>query len=219
MQEHKIQVSRTASYYSLGEEGASIKELWMVCHGYAQLATSLLRKFEALNDGSRLILAPEGLSRFYWNGFSGKVVASWMTRHNRLDEIEDYSNFLSQLYEEQRKSLPSDVKLVLFGFSQGCATLCRWMMKCMPDFDHLFLWGGFLPEDLDYSSQATYLESKKLHFVYGKKDEFLSPERLEEHAAFIARQKLKVNIFPFDGRHVVDSDILGQVLKKTVLSD
>ena len=35
-------------------------------------------------------MAPEGLSRFYLEGFSGKVGATWMTREDRLNDIDNY---------------------------------------------------------------------------------------------------------------------------------
>jgi predicted esterase len=212
MKEHKIQVSRTAHYYTLGEPGPDIEELWIACHGYAQLATSLLGKFESVDNGSRLIVAPEGLSRFYWNGFSGKVVASWMTSRDRLDEIEDYSFYLSHLYEHFRSRLSPDVRVFFFGFSQGCATLCRWMLKAFPDFDHLILWGGFLPEDLDYKAHASYLAQAKIHFVYGLQDEFLSPERLKKAQSFLEEQQLEANMFSFNGRHTVEPGVLEKLI-------
>src|SRR5207245_4750618 len=65
LQEHHLAVAKTARYYSLGEPGPATRQLWYVCHGYGQLAGRFLRHFEPLDDGSRVIIAPEGLSRFY----------------------------------------------------------------------------------------------------------------------------------------------------------
>ena len=64
MDEHHIQVSRTARYFTLGTAGPDTRQLWLVCHGYRQLARRFLRGFRGLDEGSRLIVAPEGLSRF-----------------------------------------------------------------------------------------------------------------------------------------------------------
>jgi hypothetical protein len=61
----------------------------LVTHGYGQLAKTFIRRFEPIMDAQTLVVAPEGLSRFYWGGFDGPVVASWMTREDRLDEIAD----------------------------------------------------------------------------------------------------------------------------------
>ena len=89
MQEHHLAVAKTARYYSLGEPGPATRQLWFVCHGYGQLAGRFLRHFEPLDDGSRVIVAPEGLSRFYLSESPAerRVGASWMTREDRLVEI------------------------------------------------------------------------------------------------------------------------------------
>jgi len=64
VEERHLRVERTARYYRLGG-GGGVRQLWVACHGYRQLAGHFLRRFEALDDPSRLIVAPEGLSRFY----------------------------------------------------------------------------------------------------------------------------------------------------------
>src|SRR2546425_1041706 len=89
MQEHHLAVDKTARYYSLGEPGPATRQLWFVCHGYGQLAGRFLRHFEPLDDGSRVIIAPEGLSRFYLSESPAerRVGASWMTREDRLVEM------------------------------------------------------------------------------------------------------------------------------------
>ena len=57
------------SHAPLGEE----KTIWIVFHGYGQLAKFFLRKFNLLFEDNTLIVAPEGLNHFYLKGFSGRV--------------------------------------------------------------------------------------------------------------------------------------------------
>ncbi|MFL5521990.1 MAG: hypothetical protein ACJ8B6_13695, partial [Gemmatimonadales bacterium] len=57
---HALIVPRTARYYTLGPTHGFPRELWFVCHGYGQLAGRFLRQFAPLDDGTRLIVAPEG---------------------------------------------------------------------------------------------------------------------------------------------------------------
>ena len=59
--------------------------------------------FKILNTDKNTIIAPEGLSRFYKNGFYGEVVSSWMTKEDRLNEINDYILYLDTLIEELLK--------------------------------------------------------------------------------------------------------------------
>src|SRR3954467_9897190 len=99
MKQRNITVSKTARYFVSGEMTESIEQLWFVCHGYAQLASSFLTWFDALDQQKHLVIAPEGLHRFYWKGFSDKVVASWMTKEDREADIADYVNFLNKVYD------------------------------------------------------------------------------------------------------------------------
>ena len=99
MQENHIKIAKTARYFQLAEIGSEIREVWFVCHGYGQHAGYFLKHFECLNNGGRLIVAPEGLSRFYLDGFYGRIGASWMTREDRLNDIKDYVLFLDAMYK------------------------------------------------------------------------------------------------------------------------
>jgi len=209
---HKKKVARTAHYYSIGTPSKSIKKIWIVCHGYGQLAERVINKFDGITDNETLILAPEGLSSFYWqNKGTGEsqwrgrqLAASWMTRNNRLDEIEDYTNYIKGLYDEYVPQLADNVEITLMGFSQGCATQMRWIMGVLPDFHRLVLWAGMVPEDLDYTPHQAYFAAKEIHFVYGDDDMFLTPERLDWYLNFVKEQGLNMNIHSFEGKHVVD---------------
>jgi hypothetical protein len=108
--EHHLPVSRTARYFTIGEPHASLRELWFVCHGYGQLAGRFVRHFESIDAPHRMIVAPEALSRFYVE-VPGKthadthVGASWMTREDRLSDIEDYVEYLDALHAHISASL------------------------------------------------------------------------------------------------------------------
>lgn len=100
--EHHIEVIRTARYWTLGpEEGA--REVWYGLHGYRQLGRRFLRRFEPIDDGTRLVVAPDALSRFYVSSGSGRhgaesvVGGTWMTRDDRDAEIRDYVRYLDRL--------------------------------------------------------------------------------------------------------------------------
>lgn len=202
--EHTLTVARTAHYATLGQPGKHIKRLWMVAHGYGQLAKTFIRRFSPILDAETLIVAPEGLSRFYWGGFDGPVVASWMTKEDRLDEIADFTALLDQLYAHYVPLCHAEVEIVLFGFSQGTATQVRWIMRSFPKFHHLVLWGGQLPEDLDYHPHHAYFQDKRLHFAYGDEDPFLTPERLALLQNIIANSGLRFEPFPYAGEHKVE---------------
>jgi hypothetical protein len=40
--EHHLTVRRTARYHVLGDAAEAIREVWIVCHGYGQLAAEFI---------------------------------------------------------------------------------------------------------------------------------------------------------------------------------
>lgn len=208
---HQIPVTRTAHYYTLGSAGSTTKRFWFVCHGYGQLASRFIRKFDVVAGAEDYVVAPEGLSRFYWGGLDGPVVASWMTRGDRLSEIADFTDMLTTIFNEQLQKLPSDVEVILFGFSQGCATQIRWLHQQQPHFNQLWLWGGFIPEDLDYRDTTTkvYLENKPIHHFRGDQDELIKDTYINMHRELIDQQELTVSEHSYQGDHrVVREELL-----------
>ena len=65
IREHHLRVERTARYATVGEPGESVRELWIACHGFGQLASRFLRPFESFAAEGRMVAAPEALNRFY----------------------------------------------------------------------------------------------------------------------------------------------------------
>ncbi|MBU1820027.1 MAG: phospholipase, partial [Bacteroidetes bacterium] len=103
-----------------------------------------IRKFDVLDDGSTLIVAPEALSRFYLNGDFNRVGASWMTREARESEIDDYVAYLESVSKSIFQDYsPEDVQITVLGFSQGTATACRWLNRGQIRCDRLIFWGGY----------------------------------------------------------------------------
>ncbi len=213
MLQHKIKIETTGHYFLLGEPSPAVRQFWIVCHGYAQTADEFLKKFELLDDGKKLVVAPEGLNHFYKKGFDGDVAATWMTRRHREDKIGDYSNFLQTILEKYLPELSADVRVVLLGFSQGTATVCRWMMEKRPNFHDLICWSGMPPEDLDYKSAADYLKTKNLYLLYGSTDPFLTPDRLTAVQEIERKNSVDFDEKPFVGGHEIPIEVLRDFLK------
>ncbi len=216
IQHHKFTVKRTAQYSTIGTANKDINRLVIACHGQGQLAKHFVRRFDVLDDGKTLVLAPEALSKFYIKNMTGDVGACWMTKEDRLDEIADYSNYLQQLYDHYAPQLADDVQVILFGFSQGCATVIRWAMENFPKADAFVLFGGMLPEDLDYSPHLDYFNSKKLVWMYGTNDQFLTPPRLEFIRKVISNSQLNFEERTFEGTHKVPRDVVKNLFEKNL---
>jgi predicted esterase len=206
-QEHHIKVEKTAHYYTQGIAGNQTKYFWIIAHGYGQLASRIIKKFDVLDEG-HFVLAPEGFSRFYWNNDNKTVAASWMTSKDRLYEIEDYTNHIQNLYVKYREQMSPDVQIIPFGFSQGVVTIWRWLFSKKPKFHHFILWAGWFAMDLDYQSIQDYLSDKKLHYVLGDKDQFYNEETRNKFYQLVEHNKLSFDYLYFNGEHEIKRETL-----------
>ena len=215
MHEHHLAVRRSARYYTLGDPGPATREVWFVCHGYGQLASRFLRHLEPFADATRLLVAPEGLSRFYLESEgrrNNKIGASWMTREDRLSEIADYVRYLDALHDEVFQTLRRDaVSLHLLGFSQGTATCTRWTVLGAVRPDRLILWGGEVPPDLEFPAAAERLRPVRLLLVAGDQDEFITPKVLARDEALLREHGIPYAVRRFAGGHEIDAAVLREL--------
>ena len=204
---HKIDFVKTAHYYTLGLLSPSTEYIWIACHGYGQAADRFIKKFDQIDLNRHFIIAPEGLSRFYWGGFTGEVVASWMTSKDRLDEIENYTRFLHTIYQDYAQKYPK-ITWMFFGFSQGSATILRYLDQHQPRCEKLIIWAGEFPPDLNYERCRNYLNGLQVEYFYGDEDAFLTEARWQKENTHIEQQKLAVNFHNFKGGHQVKKEVL-----------
>lgn len=209
MEEHHIQVQRSARYFTIGEAGPNLKQVWLVCHGYSQTAKQFIGYFRVLDDGSRLIVAPEGLSRFYLDHATGTIGASWMTREDRLSEIDDYVRYLDTLHNHVFHELDrSLVRFVVLGFSQGVATVSRWITSSRVEPDKVILWGGVIPPDVDLEASGRRLGEHDLTIVVGDQDEYADEGSVEEMESRLETSQVPFSIIRFKGGHRLDKEVL-----------
>lgn len=217
--EHHLTVTRTARYVTLGAANEATRELWIVCHGHGQLAARFVRHFTSLDDGTRLVVAPEALSRYYIDppsaGLSAaerRVGATWMTREDRLSEINDQVSYLDALHTHLVRQLPRDtVRLHVLGFSQGVATVCRWLAASAVRPDDVTLWAGTLPPDLDLATGADALRGARLSLVAGARDEFATPEVLRQQEVRLRDAGIRFRFLTYDGGHQLDAGVLARL--------
>jgi predicted esterase len=148
----RIHIKKTARVSVLGGSGTETTEVWLLVHGYGQLSHFFIQSFQNIASPSSMIIAPEGLHRFYIEGFSGRVGASWMTTEERLVDIEDYLSYLDAVYDHYVKPLGDKIRFNVLGFSQGTATVCRWVAHSHHSINNLILWAGMMPPDLDFEA-------------------------------------------------------------------
>ncbi len=219
VREHHIQVRRTARYATLGESGPSLRQVWFVLHGFGQLAPYFIRHFRALDDGSRLIVAPEALNRFYIEqpgrpgAAQARVGATWMTREERLTEIHDYVAYLDALYTRVFEAGGRDrVRVTVLGFSQGVATAARWLTQGSARAETLVLWAGGLPPELTRETVAP-LAGLRLVRVLGDRDEMATADAVAEEEARTRALGLDAELIRFPGGHELDPGVLAALAR------
>lgn len=206
IQENKLLVERTGVFYTAGDlVNAPVN--WFTCHGYGQLAETHIKKFNEFVSKGHSVISVEGMNRFYWQGVSGRLAATWMTSRFRLDEIRDNNTFLSSIYNTHYNK----ERNILLGFSQGGTTIWRWIHERRPDFDVFINYAGWMPEDIDLSVLGDYLVDKKLIFTYGVKDQYLTEDRISAFKDVVTKSKLNIIIHKTEGDHRIDREVLNEI--------
>jgi predicted esterase len=211
--EHHVTVPRTARYYTLGAFGPETRAVWIVCHGYGNLAGEFIARFAPVDDGAHLIVAPEALNRYYHDTRPGAsqtslVGATWMTKEDRASEITDQITYLDTLYATIFRDVARDsVRVSVLGFSQGAATVARWLSHTRVPIDRAIFWAGAIPDDVSLAADSA-LRRADVVAVFGSRDEYATAERVaRQEAAFKSADKSFAAI-EFDGGHRLDDETL-----------
>jgi len=204
--ENILKSIKTFRFETLNEERKPKKVIYAL-HGYGQLAKYFIRKFENLDD--YLIVAPEGMHRFYLKGSNGRVGVSWMTKEAREIDISDNINWLNDLDKEISSQFPIEERILL-GFSQGGATAIRWKINAINSFDKTIIWASDFPPDMEPKMDQLKGESDN-YFVVGTEDEYFNEERQNNLISLYKSVDFKISTYL--GPHEIDSNVLLQLLK------
>jgi predicted esterase len=208
MQKHYIKTERTARFFTQGQLNSNTRKIYFLLHGYAQNADEFLTSFQELAHDDVFLVAPEGLSHFYWKELFGNPVSSWMTSLEREREIEDYVLYLQQLYQSILHDFDlSNIVINYVGFSQGCPTLTRWLERSSGiKINHVVLYAGELASEIDLSSTHSFVRKCTLHFVYGEEDRLIRKERIEEFSNHLRKENVIFKLCKTSGRHAITNE-------------
>lgn len=205
----EFEVPKTARYAVLRPE-RPVGRIWAL-HGYGQLPEFFLRRFREAAEAGWEVVAPEGLHRFYLEGTSGRVGASWMTKEARESDMADYVRYLDALHAELPASAgPS----VLLGFSQGVATAARWACRGAAAFDAHVFWAGVFPPDLDLAEEVAPLRGVPTWVALGDADPFFKEDLLTAASERFATAGIDHDLVRFPGAHHIDAAALSQILSR-----
>jgi predicted esterase len=205
----------------LGPQGdalSGVRDVWYVLHGYAMRAVPFLEGFRAIADGTRLLVAPEALSRFYDGTLSpgahrnAPVAASWMTRDERDSEIVDYLAYLDTVHATITARLAGARPTVtVLGFSQGGAAAARWVATGRVPATRLVVWGSAMAPELDIATPGSPLRRPETVFVVGSGDSYITPKIVAGEAERLRAAQFPFRRLSFDGGHRLDDGVLRQL--------
>jgi predicted esterase len=161
-------------------------------HGYGENAERHMAELVRIpgSEGWRLA-SVQALHRFY-NLKTNEVVASWMTKQDREQAIEDNVRYVGAVVGE----LGVPGVIVFAGFSQGAATAYRASMS-LPCHGLVIL-GGDVPPDVSAH------ESVQLPHVLlgrGERDEWYTQEKFEKDLSFLRNHAASLTTCVFNGAH------------------
>lgn len=194
--------------YCLGGNVINPKKVLFALHGYGQLVPFFIRKFEMLSE-DLLIVAPEGPHRFYLQGSSGRVGASWMTKEEREVDIQDNVIFLDLLRTTIEERFPNINDSFLLGFSQGGATAARWQALGKKLHHALILWASVFPPDL---KEVEFKSASKSFFILGNEDEYYPKPDSDELLSDYEQRGFEV--ITYQGKHDINNEVLREILTR-----
>jgi predicted esterase len=215
-EQRHIKVPKSARYATMGSFDGDLGEVWFVCHGQGQLAARFLSRFLPLERSDRLFIAPEALSRYYLSAHKTgphppgtPVGATWMTSEDRESEIEDYVNYLDLLHDEVFSTVDrAKVRLWVLGFSQGVATVARWVARGRVGPDRVVLCAGVIPPEITAVDAARLSARSPLTIAVGNRDEFANAELVASQQARLGQLGVDHRSIRFDGGHEITPEVL-----------
>lgn len=200
----QIYIPKTHKYSQLGECSKKTESVWIVLHGYGMLSEYFIKKFECIMNDRTVVIAPEGNNRFYLENNYYRVGASWMTKLDKEKDIEDNISFIQTLYSNIIDEIGhSNFKLNTLGFSQGGATLVRWIMSNSINVDSLILWGSDIPKDCLIEEKKSRWNSIDVKLVIGSQDEYINEENKQKVINLINSYELKYKLVEYEGSHKI----------------
>ena len=173
--------------------------LWLVgFHGQGQTAQAFFGPLARVPHGGRwLVASVQGLNRWY-AGRSNEVVANWMTRQDRELAIAGNVAYVDTVCDQLEREFGAPRAIVFAGFSQGVAMAYRAGLLGRRACAAIVAAGGDVPPELKGAAPRAW---PRVLAATGARDEWYTPARLEEDAAFLRTVRPDARALVFDGGH------------------
>ncbi len=202
------------SYETLNKLSANTKNVWFAIHGMGYLSRYFSKYFRDLNPEENYIIIPQAPSKYYLKDDFKHVGASWLTKEDTPQEIDNLIAYLDAI--KKAEHISDDKNLILFGFSQGVSVALRWWVRQKLSFHTVILYAGGIPNEIR-SDQLDFIHKQqtKITLIYGDQDQYITPERFTlEKRKIEMLFKSKAETITFEGGHEIKPEILQTILEK-----
>jgi predicted esterase len=180
MQPQLFPTTRTARYISLGEPGAGTQHVWFCLHGREQNLLEFARQLINLDTPERLLILPEGLSRYASPALettpeAPATVASWFAPDSVQADLQDLTAYLDGLAAQVLAACPPGTPVTVLGYGHGAAAACQWLAHGHTRYDKLLLYASVFPAEIDRQELLAGLPKKPVTIVTTTVDSF-TPE-------------------------------------------
>jgi predicted esterase len=166
-------------------------------HGYGENAELHLEELRRIPGASRWALcAVQALHPFY--NRSGEVIASWMTRLDREQAIEDNIRYVASVVGEIRRELSVSDRLAYLGFSQGAAMAYRAAAASGHSCQGLVVLGGDVPPELAQQDLAGF---PPVLLGRGSSEEWYDAAKMEHDVELLRGKGVHIQPVVFQGGH------------------
>jgi predicted esterase len=179
-------------------------------HGYGEAAEAQVGRLSASRGADRwTIVAIQGLHRFYQRR-NDEVVASWMTRQDRVLAIADNLAYVNTVVDAEWSARLGSRCVVFSGFSQGVAMAFRAAARSAHPVGGVIAVGGDVPPELDRAALACL---GHVLLCRGVRDQWYSREKFQQDQARLRDAVVDTTAIEFECGHEWSVDVVDAVSK------
>lgn len=167
-------------------------------HGYAENAERHLGKLRRIPGANDWVVCAVGALHRFYHPKTQDVIASWMTRQDREQAIDDNVRYVAGVISRVRREEETSDVLVLAGFSQGVAMAYRAALGCGFTCHGLLALAGDVPADVAGRRVPAF---PPVLLGRGTGDGWYTEEKMDADLEALAAAGAAVTPCVFDGGH------------------
>lgn len=208
----EVNYTATNTYHIQNRLTENTKNIWMVFHGMGYLSKYFINYFSDLNESENFIIAPQAPSKYYQDKTFKHVGASWLTRENTQEEIQNVLRYIDAVYKAEVGEGSLGKQLIVLGFSQGVSIAARWVASRQISCDKMILHSGGIPNELQPADFEFLNKETSVIYLYGNNDQYVTEARETEErlrASQLFQNRLEVRVF--EGKHEMNRNFLREI--------